>query len=141
MLPALVLILLFIILLFPQFWVQKVIKKYSEPIKTLPGTGGELAQHLVKRFKLDGVSIKKVENGNDHYNPETKTDFEMLRSRIKEIANQELPEKCQEIFFLSRIENKKNSEIAQILGLSKRTVENQLYRALKIIKKILKEKI
>jgi len=73
MLPAFVLILLFIILLFPQFWVQKVIKKYSEPIKTLPGTGGELAQHLIKRFELDGVSIKKVENGNDHYNPETKT--------------------------------------------------------------------
>ena len=73
MLPAFVLILLFIILLFPQFWVQKVIKKYSEPIKTLPGTGGELAQHLVERFKLDGVSIKKVENGYDHYNPETKT--------------------------------------------------------------------
>ena len=73
MLPAIVLILLCIILLFPQFWVQKVIKKYSEPIKTLPGTGGELAQHLVNRFELDGVSIKKVENGNDHYNPETKT--------------------------------------------------------------------
>ena len=73
MLPALVLILLFIILLFPQFWVQKVIKKYSSPIETLPGTGGELAKHLVDRFKLDGVSIKKVENGNDHYNPETKT--------------------------------------------------------------------
>jgi len=71
--PAFVLILLFIILLFPQFWVQRVIKKYSEPIKTMPGTGGELAQHLIKRFKLDGVSIKKVENGNDHYNPETKT--------------------------------------------------------------------
>ena len=83
-----------------------------------------------------------IEYGKSHfYNPETKTDFEMLRSRIKEIANQELPEKCQEIFFLSRIENKKNSEIAQILGLSKRTVENQLYRALKIIKKILKENI
>ena len=73
MLPALVLILLFIILLFPQFWVQKVIKKYSSPIETLPGTGGELAKHLVDPFKLDGVSIKKVENGNDHYNPETKT--------------------------------------------------------------------
>ena len=73
MLPAFVLILLFIILLFPQFWVQKVIKKYSEPIKTLPGTGEELAQHLINRFELDDVSIKKVENGNDHYNPETKT--------------------------------------------------------------------
>ena len=73
MLPAIVLILLFIILLFPQFWVKKVIEKYSMPIETLPGTGGELAQHLVDRFELDGVSIKKVENGNDHYNPETKT--------------------------------------------------------------------
>ena len=73
MLPAFVLILLFITLLLPQFWVKKVIKKYSEPIKTLPGTGGELAQHLINRFELDGVSIKKVENGNDHYNPETKT--------------------------------------------------------------------
>ena len=73
MLPAFVLILLFIALLLPQFWVKKVIKKYSEPIKTLPGTGGELAQHLINRFELDGVSIKKVENGNDHYNPETKT--------------------------------------------------------------------
>ena len=52
---------------------SKVIKKYSSPIETLPGTGGELAKHLVDRFKLDGVSIKKVENGNDHYNPETKT--------------------------------------------------------------------
>ena len=83
-----------------------------------------------------------IEYGKSHfYNPETKTDFDMLRSRIRKIANRKLPEKCREIFFLSRIENKKNSEIAQMLGLSKRTVENQLYRALKIIKKILKEKI
>ena len=73
MLPVLVLFLLFIILLFPQFWVKKVIKKYSEPIETLPGTGGELAQHLINRFELDEVTNKKVENGNDHYNPETKT--------------------------------------------------------------------
>ncbi|MFL2555402.1 MAG: zinc metallopeptidase [Gammaproteobacteria bacterium] len=73
MLPVLALIILFVILLLPQFWVQKVIKKYSVPVETLQGTGGELAQHLVKRFKLDEVSIEKVENGNDHYNPETKT--------------------------------------------------------------------
>ena len=46
-----------------------------------------------------------------------------------------------EFFSLAGLKTKKNSEIAQMLGLSKRTVENQLYRALKIIKKILKEKI
>ena len=97
-------------------------------------------------FRHQKVKSKNQQNiidyGNSHfYNPETKTDFEILRSRIREIANRELPEKCREIFFLSRIENKKNSEIAQMLGLSKRTVENQLYRALKIIKEILKESI
>ncbi len=32
-----------------------------------------------------------------------------------------------------------NKDIVAILGLSKRTVENQLYRAFKILKKELKE--
>jgi len=96
-------------------------------------------RHMKVRIKHKDSIPKFAES--HFYNPETKTDFEILRSRIREIANQELPEKCREIFFLGRIENKKNSEIAQMLGLSKRTVENQLYRALKIIKKILKRKI
>ncbi|MCD7977382.1 MAG: sigma-70 family RNA polymerase sigma factor [Tannerellaceae bacterium] len=45
-----------------------------------------------------------------------------------------LPEKCREIFILSYMEGKKNVEIAKILQLSIRTVENQLYRALKILR-------
>ena len=57
-----------------------------------------------------------IEYGKSHfYNPETKTDFEILRSRIRKIANRELPEKCSEIFFHSRIENKKNSELLKCL--------------------------
>ena len=53
-----------------------------------------------------------IEYGKSHfYDPETKADFEMLRSRIREVANQELPEKWRKIFFLSRIENKRNSEL------------------------------
>jgi RNA polymerase sigma-70 factor (family 1) len=42
-----------------------------------------------------------------------------------------LPKRCQEIFFLSRIDNLSNAEIALRLGISKRTVENQLTVALK----------
>lgn len=44
---------------------------------------------------------------------------------------QKLPKRCQEIFFLSRIDNLSNAEIALRLGISKRTVENQLTVALK----------
>ncbi|MBQ1885162.1 MAG: RNA polymerase sigma-70 factor, partial [Bacteroidales bacterium] len=42
-----------------------------------------------------------------------------------------LPEKCREIFIRSRFDNKKNSEIAAELGISEKTVENQMTIALK----------
>lgn len=73
MLPLIALIILVIIIFLPQFWVQRVIKQYSQPIDGLPGTGGELANHLIKRFELVDVSVEQTENGNDHYDPVSKT--------------------------------------------------------------------
>ncbi len=73
MLPVLVLLLLLIVVFLPQFWVQWVIKRYSQPIDKLPGTGGELAQHLINRFELQDVYVEQIDNGNDHYDPESKT--------------------------------------------------------------------
>lgn len=46
----------------------------------------------------------------------------------------QLPKRCQEIFELSRFENLSNSEIADRLNISKRTVENQLALAVKHLK-------
>lgn len=43
----------------------------------------------------------------------------------------ELPEQCQLIFRMNRFEGKKNQEIAEELGISKRTVETQISKALK----------
>ena len=77
-----------------------------------------------------------------HYdNPQAMTDLEILQEKIQDLVNKELPEKCRNIFILSRIEGKTNAEIADILSLSIRTVENQIYRALKILKKHLKNYI
>ena len=45
-----------------------------------------------------------------------------------------LPERCQEIFQLSRKHQLNNSEIAERLGISKRTVENQITCALQSIR-------
>ena len=47
---------------------------------------------------------------------------------------QVLPNRCQEIFVLSRIQHLSNLEIAEKLGVSKRTVENQLTHALRFIR-------
>ena len=36
-----------------------------------PGTGGEMAQHLVERFELQGVGVEATDAG-DHYDPEAR---------------------------------------------------------------------
>lgn len=50
-----------------------------------------------------------------------------------------LPESCREVFILSRMEGLTNKEIAEKLNISLRTVENQIYRALKTLKVNLKD--
>jgi len=61
-----------------------------------------------------------------------------LQSRIKS-AIMRLPEKCREVFELSRFENKKYSEIALHLNISVKTVESQMSKALYILKEELKD--
>ena len=48
---------------------------------------------------------------------------------------EKLPEKCRQIFLMAYDEDKKAAEIAQKLHLSVRTVETQIYKALKTLKK------
>lgn len=52
---------------------------------------------------------------------------------------QNLPKRCREIFVLSRKESLSNDEIAEQLGISKRTVENQLTYALRHLRFSLKD--
>lgn len=52
---------------------------------------------------------------------------------------EKLPERCREIFELSRMQGLKNREIAAQLNLSEKTVENQMTKALHILKEELKD--
>ena len=58
---------------------------------------------------------------------------------IVEKSLKKLPPRCREIFKLSRFEGLKNQEIADKLGLSKRTVELQVSNALKQLRIDLKD--
>jgi RNA polymerase sigma-70 factor (family 1) len=60
---------------------------------------------------------------------------EIETSQIITNSVKALPEKCQEVFLLSREKELSNKEIARRLSISVRTVEAHLYKALKLIKK------
>ena len=55
----------------PTLWVRWVMQRYSADLPDLPGTGGELAQHLIERLGLEGVGVETSDIG-DHYDPENR---------------------------------------------------------------------
>ena len=66
-----ILIVLIVAVVFgPTLWVQWVMRSYSDEISGMPGTGGELAEHLIEKFGINaGVEVSEI---GDHYDPEEK---------------------------------------------------------------------
>lgn len=87
------------------------------------------------RTRFNESEIHKGEiQSNQTYEQVLLHDLESLINSIVET----LPSQQQKIFRLSRYEGLTHKEIASKLGLSVRTVENQMYRVLKVLRKILK---
>ncbi len=72
MIYAVVIITLALLAYGPHLWVKYVLWRHSKEITSMSGTGGELAEHLVERFKLDGVKVEEGIEGADHYSPSEK---------------------------------------------------------------------
>lgn len=63
---------LFLALAFgPGLWVKSVLSRYSEHRDDFPGTGGELARHLLDEMGLREVIVEATDRG-DHYDPKNK---------------------------------------------------------------------
>ena len=69
------LIILFLLLLVfgPQWWAQYTFRRYAGVLPRIPGTGGELARHLLDHFEMPDVPVEKTEKSGDHYDPERRT--------------------------------------------------------------------
>ena len=62
-------VLIVLVVIFgPSLWVKLVMKRHSSVKPEMPGTGGELAKHLIQRFSLKDVEVEVTELG-DHYDP------------------------------------------------------------------------
>lgn len=68
---VIILVLIVLAIYGPQVWAQSIFKRYSKKQERIPGTGGELATHLLKRYKITNVTVEKTDKG-DHYDPTDK---------------------------------------------------------------------
>lgn len=53
----------------PQWWVRTVMRRHAVERADFPGTGGELARHLLDLARLAEVRVELAPSGGDHYDP------------------------------------------------------------------------
>ena len=88
-------------------------------------------KHLKVRSSHQLHVVHRMKNEADHGTGKVLTTE--LESKFKAALN-ELPEQCRTIFQMSRFEELKYREIADKLDISVKTVENQMGKALKILR-------
>jgi len=57
----------------PTLWIRHVMRRHGAERTDLPGTGAELATHLLHRFELDDVKVERGKPNQDHYDPGART--------------------------------------------------------------------
>ncbi len=126
---------------FVRFWQKRQQFIVSDSLKSylfLSVKNGSL--NFLKHKKIEEKYIKAMlELSGQHlvFDPDLYVASE-LQEKVKDAVDL-LPEKCREIFIMSRFKGMKNEEIADELQLSKRTVETQISKALKVMKAELKD--
>ncbi|ULQ57188.1 RNA polymerase sigma-70 factor [Flavihumibacter rivuli] len=88
-------------------------------------------QHL--KVRAAHASYEAARQQDVDGNAQQRVELTELQGHIDRALN-ELPEQCRTIFQMSRFEELKYHEIADKLGLSIKTVENQMGKALKLMR-------
>ena len=94
------------------------------------------AKHHATRRKYQGEVPPSLQATAD--GPAETLQSNILEEKLSEAVRTKLPAKCREIFLLSRMEGMSNIEISQHLGISVKTVENQITRGLRILRRHLR---
>jgi len=87
----------------------------------------------IRKGKVKDNFVVNIKSLSETYTIEGNIEVKELESIIRDFVNG-LPDKCAEIFKMSRNEHLSNKEIAGKLGISEKTVENQITIALRKLK-------
>jgi len=122
--------------IFLKFWEQRAEIEINVSLKSyLYRAVHNTCLNRLKHLKIQETYRQYVGDylENTHDSATDILDKVELESRIGD-ALEKLPEQCRLIFKMSRFEELKYQEIADRLGLSIKTVENQIGKALKIMR-------
>jgi len=93
-------------------------------------------EHKAVRVRYDKAAV--LEPAPDEQQPGVFPDE--LADNIRKAVDS-LPPQCRSIFIMSRYEDLKYSEIAGKLGISVNTIQNQVCKALKLLREALKDQL
>ncbi|MFA4851710.1 MAG: RNA polymerase sigma-70 factor [Bacteroidales bacterium] len=117
---------------FSTLWEKRESIDLSKPVKSYLTTTiyNKSLNYLRdnKKFNKDILSFENLYPLVDHNHGDTLVATEIAQKINSAI--EELPEKCREIFVMSRYDNLKYKEIADKLQISIKTVETQMSKAL-----------
>jgi RNA polymerase sigma-70 factor (ECF subfamily) len=97
---------------------KKVANKYQD--KLLNTKEADINREVLESFDFHSIEVTELE--------------EIIQRSINE-----LPDKCREVFVMSRFGNKRNKEIAEELGITEKAVEANITRAIKTLKSSLSD--
>ncbi len=93
----------------------------------------DLARHRrIEEQSRDRIPRPACSEGD---NPVESVELSGLQESLRKALNEDLGERCRTIFLLSRFERMSTREIAALLGIREKTVENQIAKALKVLRR------
>lgn len=122
--------------LFLKFWEKRELLSIATSIKAylykcVYNDSLNYLKHENVKLKHQNFTVYTMDTSSEPAS--AKAELTELETKLRAALN-ELPEQCRTIFQLSRFEELKYKEIAEQLGLSIKTVENQMGKALKILR-------
>ncbi len=131
---------------FIKFWEKGVVSQNEGQVKSFLFTSVKnnclnylKHQKVVRKFEQQfALRLKELEAS--YYLSGEKSLIEQEAMKKIEVAIDSLGDIYKEVIFLSRIEELKNSEIAEKLHIPVRTVETRIFRALSLLKEKISSK-
>ncbi|MVM33011.1 RNA polymerase sigma-70 factor [Spirosoma sp. HMF4905] len=126
---------------FCKFWKTKAYENVTSSYRyyLFRSVRNEAYNYLRLEFQeLDDIETADLQEGAFSQRPDQIVQFEEVLHRVEEMIESLSPQ-CRKVFLLSRFEGKKYQDIATELGLSIKTVEVHIGKALSTVRKGLKD--